>query len=208
MTFEQVFYNAEELSVLHNRFRTGALIFLAVCALLPALGTGAFAWSSLSDNMEIRAMCDGKAYPWDWAPGQVPPYASHEACVEARPLLRGDAKDFGPIAGGLFPLSLLFVALAVGLRKRMPPALRVLRDRPQDVVWAHALTISGGGADRYAMIYTAQHEGYELQTDTRDRATDVVRRVGELCPTATIGFTKELQEAYNKDPKSLRRTGR
>ena len=208
MTFAQVFYNAEELSVLHNRSRTGAFIFLAVCALLPALGTGAFAWSSLTHNMESRAMCDGKAYPWDWADGHMPPYATREACIDDRPLFHGEAKDFGPIAGGLFPLSLLFVALAVGLRKRMPPALKALRDRPQDIVWAHVLQITGGGTDRYAMIYTVQHQGYELQTDTRDRATDVVRRVGELCPAATIGFTKELQEAYNKDPKSLLRTGR
>lgn len=205
MNYAQLFADDRDLAAIHNRFNTWALVFLAVCALLPALGCSFFAYNSLQQNLRARAQCEGQTYPWDWAPPYQPAYASIEACRADRELFRGEAKDFGSIALGLFPLTLVFLGLSVGLRKRLPAALKVLRDRPQDVVWAHVLVVRGGGTDRYASINTAQRESFSLQLSTPEQCTDVVRRVGMLCPHATIGYTDDARARFNQDPNLLRR---
>lgn len=198
--YAQRFADERRLAAVHHRFRTGMLTYIGLCALLAGSLCAYLSWEGVQRNLAGQRVCEGKAYPWHWLSDDSPPYASFEACLAARPLFRGEARDFALLAIPSLALGLLLVALGMGSRHRLPSALRVLRDAPESVVWAYGITYVGQNTRRplERVVCLATREGVTHTLRVADDAAldGVLARVASHCPQAVMGHSAALAASF------------
>ena len=202
--FAQRFADERQLAAAHHRLRTLLLVYLGVCALVPGLICALLSGEGLRRNGAMQRVCEGKAYPWAWRSDGSRPYASLEACLADRPLLRGEARDFALLAVVALAFGVLFVALGLWLRHRAPPALRVLRTAPESVVWVYGITYVARGTrrpmERVVCIATASAVTHRLRVADEATLDSVLDRVAALCPQAVLGHSAALAASFAATP--------
>jgi hypothetical protein len=202
--YPQRFADERRLAAAHHRFRTWMLGYIGVCALLAGSLCAYLSWQGLQRNLAGQRNCEGRDYPWHWRSDDSPPFASFEECVAARPLLRGEARDFAALAALPLTLGLLLVTLGLGLRHRLPPSLRVLRDAPGSVVWAYGFVYVGQNTgrvlDRVACVCTRDGVTHTLRIADAATLDSVLARIASHCPQAVLGHTPALAAAFAANP--------
>jgi hypothetical protein len=103
---------------------------------------------------------------------------------------------------GMGLLGLLFFIPALGDPRAATP-LRVLRDRPQDIVWFYAHVIRNKAT---SWILLRMANGKLVRLPAKFGAEDaLVRALAAHLPHATFGFSSERDAQYRRDPGALRR---
>ena len=201
--YAQRFADERQLAAVHNRFRTGMLIYLGLCVLLAGAMCAYFSWEGLARNVAAQRFCEGQVYPRHWRADDAPPYESREACIAARPLLRGEARDFALLAAPAITLGLLLMALGLGLRHWLPPAMRALRDAPESVVWAYGIIYVHMGSrrpmERVVTVCTRDGAAHTLRVADVASLERVLDRITSHCPQAAMGHTPGLAASFTAD---------
>ncbi|MDO9021765.1 MAG: hypothetical protein Q8S73_04790 [Deltaproteobacteria bacterium] len=201
--YAQRFADERRLAAVHNRFRTGMLTYLGLCALLAGALCAYLSWEGLARNVAAQRACDRQVYPWQWRADDSPPYASREACVAARPLLRGEAREFALLAAPALTLGLLLMALGLGLRHRLPPAMLALRDAPESVVWTYGTVYVALGSrrpmERVVTVCTRDGAAHTLRVADVASLERVLDRITSHCPQAAMGYTPALAASFEAD---------
>ncbi len=110
------------------------------------------------------------------------------------------------VAAGALGLALFFFLLTLFYRWRTPAFVKILRDRPEDVVWVYLYTVRRrGGGTVFEQVYLGMKNGSKHTIDVVGPSEQVLRAVASLTTSATLGYTEALQKQFLRDPKSLRR---
>ena len=86
------------------------------------------------------------------------------------------------------------------------PLVRMLRERPSEIVWVYAKALSPPGSRDHVRIVACTDAGASVDALIADRFTlRVLRDAAEAAPHATVGrFAQELEDRWRRDPASLR----
>lgn len=116
------------------------------------------------------------------------------------------------LAAGAAPL-MLTLGIPSLRDPRRAPLLEALRARPHDIVWLHLqLTAHRPMAGRWSrntrrmsILTAGLVDGRRIHCDVIEgEDVAVLAAVAELAPDAALGFTPELEQAFTRDPESLR----
>ena len=118
--------------------------------------------------------------------------------------------------GGGPPRMIVFGAIltAIGawfhfLARRDPLAhevFRMLRDTPQDIVWAYVSVQKQRGSKVRSSVMLGLTSGRRLDVGaTIGNEQELLDGFARVLPWATIGYSPELEAAFGKAPASLRR---
>jgi hypothetical protein len=107
----------------------------------------------------------------------------------------------------VIPALMLYGAVAVARlvpeqRRATEAALRQLTQRPAEVVWIYVVLSNRG--DR---IVLGRVDGQRLPLPvTRGRADALLAGVARHAPHAALGYSPQIEDAFTRDPGSVRRT--
>jgi hypothetical protein len=122
-------------------------------------------------------------------------------CVERS---RKSLPWFG-LAGALLGAGLFFVLLAVYFKRHVPKFVKILRDRPEDVVWVYLYTLRRrGGGTVLEEVHLGLRNGIKCKIEVPGSAQDAVRCIAGLTRGATLGYTEANQKQFFRDPGSMR----
>jgi len=118
--------------------------------------------------------------------------------------------------GGGPPRMIVFGAIltAIGawfhfLARRDPLAhevFRVLRDTPQDIVWAYVHVQRQRGSKVRSSVMLGLTNGRKLDVGaTIGNEGELLEAFGRVLPWATVGHSPELEATFRQSPSSLRR---
>ena len=86
------------------------------------------------------------------------------------------------------------------------PAMALLRERPGDVVWAYVSTQSQNGSVVKSEVMLALADKRRLAVNAAiGQEQELLNMLARALPSATLGFSPEREQAFLKDPASLRR---
>lgn len=132
------------------------------------------------------------------------------AAFGALPFIIGFAKG-GPKTGQVVIGLVLFgiAGLMIFFAKRDPgqhPVFKVLRERPNDVVWAYVSTTRQGASVVRSEVMLGMADGKRLAVNAAiGNEQELLNGLSRSVPQATIGFSPEFEQQFIKDPSSLRR---
>ncbi|MCB9596876.1 MAG: hypothetical protein H6719_29405 [Sandaracinaceae bacterium] len=99
-------------------------------------------------------------------------------------------------------LGLLFLIPALGDPKQAKP-LQLLRERRQDIVWMYPLVVRNK-ATSWILLRTSDGGVVRLPAKFGSEEA-LLEALAAFVPSATAGFSPELEARYRSDPSSLRR---
>ena len=125
--------------------------------------------------------------------------------------LNGHLPAWAPLArialsAGALVMAWVVFALALRAPER-DPAIRLLRDEPQRIVWAHVLInrVNRVHTGTTLVLYTDTKRCHRVALPCSDegaqRGMDLVAAVA---PNATLGFSSDYRRQYRRDPASMR----
>lgn len=149
-------------------------------------------WARLSDEERCARAMEGRS--------------AYDLC--AAELVAPSRWQFAGIGALLGGLGIVMVISALVLRARAIPFVRVLSHQRDQVVWIYGTELRHGrGGAKSFLINVGLADGRRLLVHTGNirepaRALDEMRA---LVPQATIGYTRENEQSFRRDPRSLRR---
>ena len=169
-SYQQLFTDERALTRFHQRENVWLLGFVAVSVALFATGAAAFAVQDLAQRLQSN-----------------------------NPTLGGETVDFGLAALAGWSVAALLTTAAMVVRDHTPEALRILRDRPEDVSWAYVVVLVGYPATG-VFIGTRRGEREAITLPGQLSCEHFLERVAALCPHAVLGHSLAREEQFDRDP--------
>ncbi len=130
------------------------------------------------------------------------------ACIAAGAFFGLDepGRNLWMFGAAMVPAGLLVAVVFAGAPKKDSPIIALLRDRPESVVWCYVHQNNSGGAITQILRFGCDDGKLVNLVLTPATAEALVSRIRALLPTATHGYSPDLQAAFQRSPGSLRRT--
>jgi hypothetical protein len=175
-----------------------ALWLLGFGALVVAMATTSI---YVDEVGKAKRNCEGRDYSTDKY------WSSYDECY--RPSVSGN-RDFALAAVVTWLLGGAAVGLGIYIFRREPKFMRVLRERPQDVVWVYEQPVA---LSRNGVVIRTTYvacialvdktlETLDLGVKSADCDAEIALAAARV-PRATVGFSDERMAQFARDPRSL-----